>query len=149
MPEIITQKIKVKAIAHDTFRELMLWGDSAWWPSRCPMDIENLSGNHDVGARYRQSVKFLLGPEWVTVNKVIDKKNLYLRRDFFGKAFDGFEEYTIAIDDDGNSEITFTFAAELKGRLNKYLWKKFGRQMHIDSITMILKALKEYLEKKQ
>jgi len=147
MPDIITQKIKIDAVCYDIFRELVAWGSAPWWPKKSLMSIVNESGITDVGTRYRQQVKIPFGPSWCTVNKVIDKKNMYIRRDFFGNMFDGFEELSITPDEDGHGEITYTFAAELKGAVNKFFWQKGAKQMHADNITMILASLKEYLEK--
>ena len=76
MPEIIIQKIKIKAVCHDIFRELVYWGQAAWWPKQSLMSIKNLSGITEVGTRYRQQVKLPFGPNWCTVNKVLDKKAL-------------------------------------------------------------------------
>ena len=149
MPEIIIQKIKIKAVCYEIFRELISWGQSSWWPKQTLMSIENLSGTIDVGTRYRQQVKVPFGPNWCTVNKVIDKKNLYIRRDFFGNMFDGFEELTIVPDEDGNGEVCYTFAAELKGALSRFFWKNGAKKIHTDNITMILSSLKEYLEKQR
>jgi hypothetical protein len=149
MPEIIIQKIRIEAVCYDIFKELVSWGQSSWWPKNTLTSIENLSGTIDVGTRYRQQVKLPFGPNWCTVNKVIDKKNLYIRRDFFGNMFDGFEELTVVPDEDGHGEINYTFAAELKGGIAKFFWKNGAKKMHTDNITMILSSLKEYLEKRK
>ena len=149
MPEIITQKIKIEAVCRDIFRELIRWGQAEWWPKRSLMNIENLDGPIDVGTRYRQQVKIPFGPHWCTVNKVIDKKNMYIRRDFLGGMFDGFEELSVVPDEDGNGDVAYTFAAEVKGGVNKFLWQKAAKKMHTENINIILKTLKEYLEKKQ
>ena len=113
------------------------------------MSIENLSGTIEIGTRYRQRVRLPFGPNWCTVNKVIDKKNLYIRREFFGNMFDGFEELTVIPDEDGNGEVDYTFAAELKGVFSKFFWKNGAKSMHTDNITVILSSLKEYLEKQK
>jgi len=149
MPEIISQKIKIKAVCHDIFRELIAWGQAPWWPKNSLMSIQNISGTIDVGTRYRQQVKVPFGPNWCTVNKTIDKKNLYIRRDFFGNMFDGFEELTIIPDENGDGEVEYTFAAELKGAISKFFWKNGAKKMHSDNITMILSSLREYLEKRR
>ena len=149
MPEIITQKTKIHAVCYDIFRELVAWGQAPWWPKRSLMSIENLSGTIEVGTRYRQQENLPFGPNWCTVNKIIDKKNLYIRRDFFGNMFDGFEELTVVPDEDGNGEVEYTFAAELKSSFSRFFWKSGAKSMHIDNITTILSSLKEYLEKQR
>jgi hypothetical protein len=148
MPEIITQKIKISAPAGEIFKHLIIWGESSWWPKKSLMRFTKTTpGPIGVGTCYEQQVKLPLGPSWQAYNKIIDRKNLYLRRDFSGSMFEGFEEMTVTLSESGYSEVVYTFAAaEIKGSFNKFLWKHAAKKMHIQNIALIFRALKDSLE---
>ncbi len=151
MPEIITQKIHIKGVCSEIFKQLLLWGVAPWWPKDSLMKIERVDGNDVVAnARYRYKVNVpFVGPGWLAVNRVVDTKNMYLRRDFFEGSFEGFEEFSVYPDDNGYGEVTYTFAADVKGLLAKMFWERGGKEKHIANIDLILKVLKTSIEKKE
>jgi len=149
MPEIITQKIQINGVPIEIFKELVTWSEAPWWPEKCPMKITNTTGSIDVGTGYNLIVDMPMGPKWKATNRIIDRKNLYLRRDFFEGDLEGFEEATVTPDENGYSDIVYTFAAEVKGMLGRFFWKQAGKKLHEKNIEEILRSLKKYIERKK
>lgn len=150
MPETVAQKIQIDGVAIDIFKELILWGEALWWPKSCPMKIVNTTkGPIGVGTCYRYRVDMPFGLNWEGVNRIIDKKNLYLRRDFFKGSLEGFEEATITPDESGYCEVAYTFAVDVKGKINMFFWKKIGKPLHVKNIDIILHNLKNHIERKR
>ena len=59
MADLIRQEIDIEGQPQSIFKELLLWGESSWWPKSSLMRFENLSGKVDSSTLYLQRVKFL------------------------------------------------------------------------------------------
>jgi hypothetical protein len=137
--------IEIKASPAEIFKELLTWGESAWWPAGSPMRYTRLTeGEIGVGTRYHQKVHVPFGPEWdVEVTSISQDREV--SRKFLNGMFRGVErEYIIP----GRTacEVHFLMDFEVAGAVNRLLWNLIFRKKHDDNIGTILKALKGHLE---
>jgi hypothetical protein len=144
--EIITQTVTIKAEGEKIFKELIMWGESEWWPKNCLMEFNNLSENVKEGTLYFQRVKLPFKLGWHTRNEVVDKERLYIKRTFLDGMFEGFEELKIVALYENLCEVVYSFCYRVKGIINQLMWKVVFRRLHINNINAILKSLKGYLE---
>lgn len=147
MSEKITQKIAIAAPPADIFEQLLVWGESVWWPAKCLMHFENLSGFIGEDTVYRQKVKAPLGPSWRSRNEVVDRKSFYIKRVFSQGMFEGLEEVRLEPAADG-AQAVYSFCIEVKGWLNRFVWQRWGRRSHKKNINRVLVALKQHVEGK-
>jgi len=138
--------IQVTAPADAIFRELLVWGESEWWPEDTPMRYTRLTGGDvGVGTRYHQKVHVPFGPEWdVEVVSVVEGESV--TRKFLNGMFSGTEKVYIT-KAGANNEAHFHMDFEVVGAVNRLLWDKVFRGKHDENIVKILAALKGYLEK--
>lgn len=148
MNERIVQRVDIRADKRDVFEELVLWGESAWWPEACRMRFENTSGFVGEGTLYRQKVRLPFGPAWFARNESVDKNKLYIKRVFSEGMFDGFEEISAGEGDSG-ARAHYVFCVSVKGVINRFFWRFWARPAHIKNIDVVLGALKHHLEAKE
>jgi len=146
MSETIAQSITIKAAPEIIFKELLIWGEGAWWPRRSLMKFVNLSGGADEKTLYLQKVKFPLGPSWHVRNEVVDMANLYVKRVFLDGMFCGFEELSVSLEEEGCYRAIHSFCYEVKGLFNRLMWKILFKKLHKKNIDLIFKSLKKHLE---
>ena len=128
------------------FGEIVLWGESVWWPKNCTMKFIR-RGNSSIqrGTIYRQKVLLPFAPSWLAiVTDIIEKKSI--SRKFLDVLLDGQETISISPCDE-KLKIEYLMNYKIKGQLNNILWRLFFNGMHDNNIRLILKNLKEYLEK--
>lgn len=148
MADLIRQEIDIEGPPISIFKELLLWGESSWWPKSSLMRFKNLSGKIDSSTLYLQRVKFPFAPKWHTKNSEIRESDFYIKRDFLDGMFSGFEELQILNVDKQNKLVVCSFNYEVNGFLNKVLWNSLFKRLHIRNIDFILKRLKKFIEKK-
>jgi len=146
MNKEIRQSVFINADCAKIFDELLLWGQSRWWPKSSLMRFENLSGDIKEGTLYLQKVKLAFGPIWHTKNEAVNAEKLYIKRVFLDGLFEGFEELSV-LKDKSACEVVYNFNYKIKGAFNKRVWKLVFKKLHIKNIGLILKTLKNYLEK--
>ena len=147
MSRAIKQDITIEAEPRTIFKELLLWGESPWWPKSSLMQFRNLSGRIDTQTLYAQKVKLPLAPSWHTKNAVVDDNEFYIKRVFLDGIFSGFEELAIHQQEEKLKKIRYCFNYEVKGFFNKVMWNILFKKLHVKNINLILKNLKGYLEK--
>lgn len=146
--EVIRQEIVIASEPEGVFKELLVWGQSSWWPKGSLMKFINLTGKIDVDTMYLQKVKIPFGPKWNTRNKVVDKNRMYIKREFLNGMFEGFEELWVIPSESGVCKASYSFNYKVRGVLNRIIWDSFFKQLHIKNIDSIFKSMKEYLEEK-
>lgn len=144
----IKQSIAINAGYDSVFNELLLWGQSRWWPKNSLMRLENLSGEIKEKTLYLQKVGLPFAPSWHTRNEVVDKDKLYIKRTFLDGMFEGYEELSVLKSKDV-SEAVYNFDYKIKGVFNKLMWKLVFKKLHIRNIDLILESLKKHLERKR
>lgn len=127
--------------------EVVLWGESEWWPKKCLMRFTRESqGEIGVGTRYRQKIRKPLGHSWkVEVTKFIPDR--LVERTFQTGMFQGYEVTKIEERSNG-TRIDYELHYKIRGLLNKLLWPLCYRKQHDKNIKMILSALKDHVTKK-
>ena len=128
--------------------EIILWGEASWWPQRSTMKFIRLTqGEIKIGTRYQQKVLLPLGPHWeVEVSNMIPGK--LVERTFLNGIFRGKETIIIEERYDG-MKVDYRMEYEILVMFNKILWSLHFQKLHDKNIKMILKALKDYVEKKK
>ena len=137
--------IAVNAPVERIFEQLLIWGESKWWPAGCPMRYTRLTdGEIGVGTRYRQKVERPLGPEW-EVEVVSVTRGREVSRRFIKGMFTGVERLYIIREKTG-SEVHYMMDFEVPGAKDRFLWNTFYKARHDENVAMVLAALKRYLE---
>lgn len=138
--------IGIEADKNEIFKEIVLWGESAWWPKDSNMKFVNESGQAvSEGTDY--SMKIIpFGPSWrARVTKL--EKDYSIRRDFLDGMFTGFE--TVSILEKGKgSEVVYEMFYRVNNIVNKILWPLALERIHNSNINKILVNLKNHLEAK-
>ncbi len=137
--------IDIKAAPSEIFRELVLWGESKWWPAGSPMRYTRLTpGGIGVGTRYRQKVRVPFGPEWdVEIASLSPDREVAKR--FLNGMFRGVErEYIVPAD--GACQVHFLMDFEVVGGLNRLMWEAVFKKRHDVNLGLILNSLKGFLE---
>ncbi|MBU1523989.1 MAG: hypothetical protein KKG50_04940 [Candidatus Omnitrophica bacterium] len=148
MHETIVQEVSIEANSDLVFKELLMWGESLWWPKKSLMQFCNLSGEIGEKTIYFQKVKLPFGPMWHTRNEVIDSQNFYIKRVFLDGLFTGSGELKVLPQTGSTCQVVYTFHYGVKGFLNRVMWKAAFKRLHIKNIELILQSLKAYLEKR-
>ncbi|UCD15628.1 MAG: SRPBCC family protein [Candidatus Omnitrophota bacterium] len=137
--------IEINAPKERVFKEIVLWGESIWWPKDSLMKFINLNEEIDVGTVYLQKVNLTFGPRWQA--KITDIKDLCsVRRDFLDGMFCGYEVVEVR-SDSRVCRVTYKMHYSLKGIFNKVMWRAAFEKLHNKNIKNILESLKEHLEK--
>jgi hypothetical protein len=137
--------IAIKAPAARVFRELLIWGESEWWPADSPMRYTRLTdGEVGVGTRYHQKVHVPFGPEW-DVEVVSVSLDESVCRKFLNGMFKGIEK--VCIVPNGRTCVAhFIMDFEVSGAWNRLLWALVFRRKHDENIKKILNAMKGHIE---
>ncbi|MCQ9205851.1 MAG: hypothetical protein NG737_06035 [Omnitrophica bacterium] len=147
MSDLIRQEIAIEAEPEAIFRELLIWGQSSWWPRSSLMRFKNLSGKIDTQTLYLQKVKFPFAPSWHTKNTEVSESKFYIKRCFLDGMFKGFEELLISEYSQRSKKVAYCFNYEVNGFINKIMWKTVFKRLHINNINLVLGSLKKFLEK--
>lgn len=149
MNKIITQVITVAASREKVFQEVLLWGESVWWPKNSLMQFKNLTGRIEKGTVYKQKVKLPFGPSWHSRNVEINREECVVKRQFFNGMFVGFEEIRVLSKDKKEvCQVRYEFNYQVRGRINFIFWQVLSKSLHIKNIDLILKTMRNYLEVK-
>lgn len=144
----IVQEAIIASSPQSIFEELLIWGESSWWPKKSLMQFINLSGKREESSVYLQKTRLPLGPSWHTRNEVIDPQSLHIRRIYLDGMFEGFEELSVEKLKDNAFKAVYKFSYHIKGLINKIMWNLMFKRLHIKNIDLILGSLKRYLETK-
>lgn len=126
-------------------KEIICWGEAAWWPKRSLMKFEReTQGPVVVGTRYTQKVMLPLAPQWQA--EVDALRPCGISRKFLGGMFDGYEEVNCRRLPKGFC-VEYVMHYEVKGIVNKILWPLVFQRLHDKNIEDILDHLKKHLEK--
>ncbi|MHB8173206.1 MAG: SRPBCC family protein [Nitrospirota bacterium] len=137
--------VEINAPVDAIYREIVLWGESEWWPDDSPMKYSRSdSGKVKVGTRFRQKVHRPFAPEW-DVEVISITPGYEISRRFISGMFRGTDRVYIAANGK-NNEVHFLMDYEIIGSINRVLWKLAYRRMHDENITRILRAMKAELE---
>lgn len=127
------------------FEEIVCWGESFWWPKKSLMCFKRLTqGEVREGTVYRQRVLLPFGPSWKA--KVVRLTGSGITRAFSDGMFEGDETVSIAARADG-LEVLYEMRYCLHGVFNRLMWRLIFNKLHDRNIEMILRNLKEYLER--
>jgi len=146
--DTIVQEVIIASSPQSIFEELLIWGESSWWPKKSLMRFINLSGTREESSVYLQKTRLPFGPSWHTRNEAVDSKNLRIRRIFLDGMFEGFEELSVERLQDNVFKAVYAFNYRVKGLINKIMWNLVFKRLHIKNIDLILGSLKRYLERK-
>jgi uncharacterized membrane protein len=137
--------VEIKAPLEKIFEEIVLWGESSWWPEESPMKYSREGkGEVKVGTIFHQKVDRPFAPEWgVEVTAIVPGREV--SRKFINGMFRGTDRVYI-IPNRGFNEVHFLMDYEVAGMLNRILWTRIYRRMHDDNIKLILRSLKASLE---
>jgi uncharacterized membrane protein len=139
--------IVLKAPASVVFKELLHWGEAAWWPKDSPMRYTRITPGEDirVGCRYRQKVHMPFGPQWdVEVISVTEGREFSHR--FLNGMFEGVDRVYVIPAGDAATEVHFLMDFKVVGAVNRIMWSLVFRRMHDKNIGRILLALKRHVE---
>jgi len=137
-------RITIEAPASKVFKEIVIWGESSWWPKRSFMKFTNLSSKIELGTIYLQKVLLPFAPCWHAQIVALEEPK-YIKRAFLDGIFNGFEVVELA-QDSGSCEVVYRMKYHLRGTVSTFMWKLIFRRLHNKNIVTILKNLKQYLE---
>ncbi len=137
--------ITINAPVDTIYKEIVLWGESDWWPDESPMKYSRTdSGEIKVGTRFHQKVYKPFAPEW-DVEVISITPGSEISRKFITGMFRGTDKVYIKPGEKSN-EVHFLMDYEIIGGMNRILWKLAYRRMHDENIVRILNAMKSALE---
>lgn len=144
--KINRHSIVIASGPQEAFKEIVRWGESSWWPEKSLMCFKRQTqGEVQEGALYRQQVMLPFAPSWnAKVEKLTDSS---ITRVFSDGMFDGHETVAMAARANG-LEVVYEMCYQVKGVFNRLMWRMIFNKLHDQNIEMILRNLKEYLEKK-
>ncbi|MFA5060595.1 MAG: SRPBCC family protein [Candidatus Omnitrophota bacterium] len=127
--------------------QIVLWGEASWWPKRCSMKfIPEDGGEIKVGKKFKQKVLFPSAPSWtVCVTRLI--LNREIERTFLDGIFSGKETVTTKNVAQG-TQVDYVMDFKINGSFNQVLWRIIFRRLHDRNIKLILRSLKDFMEKK-
>ncbi len=123
--------------------QLMIWGESSWWPKDCLWKyIRQTDGEIRVGTEYVIKINKPSAADWsVQVTQLLP--NRLIERTFTKGLFKGFER--IMLEERANgTRIDYELHFKIRGLLNIFLWP-FVRRQYIQTINKVLTSLKNYL----
>lgn len=128
--------------------EIILWGESSWWPKKCTMKFTRLTeGELRAGTQFEQKVLLPFGPRWkVEITKLVPNREI--ERTFLDGMFKGRERVVIEGRLNG-TRVDYYMDCQAQGIINKILWPILFKKLHDNNIRMILAALKDYAVKKE
>ncbi|HOW36161.1 MAG TPA: SRPBCC family protein [Candidatus Omnitrophota bacterium] len=128
--------------------EVILWGESSWWPKKCAMKFTRLTeGELRVGTQFEQKVLLPLGPHWkVEVTKLVPNREI--ERTFLDGMFKG-KEWVVIDERLNGTRVDYYMDCQIQGIVNKILWPVLFKKLHDSNIKMILAALRDYAVKKE
>jgi len=140
--------ILIEAQPKDVFPQILLWGESKWWPKNSQMKfIRETPGEIKIGTRYLQRVLLPLAPQWeVEVNIIEPGKKV--GRKFLNGIFSGVEwvELEPVV---GLTKVKYIMNFEVNGILNRGLWNLFFRRLHDRNLEVILANLRDFIVNKK
>ncbi len=137
--------VTINAPVDAIYREVVLWGESRWWPDESPMKYSRKdSAEVRVGTRFHQKVYRPFAPEW-EVEVVSITPGHGISRRFISGMFRGTDKVYIK-PGEKSSEVHFLMDYEITGGMNRILWRLAYRRMHDGNIVRILNAMKSALE---
>jgi hypothetical protein len=146
MSRINRHTVLVHAAAHEIFPQLVLWGESEWWPKRSLMRYTRTGGGEvAVGARYHQKVLMPFGPEWDV--EVLSLTGQEIVREFLNGMFRGKDIVRLAAGQ-GGVFVEFIMEYRVIGAIHSALWRLFFERMHDKNIELILTSLKRFVEER-
>ncbi len=127
--------------------EVVLWGESTWWPKACQMKFRRLStGEIQVGTKFEMRVTAPFTKPWqAEVIRLIP--DVVIERAFLDGMFIG-KEYVLVEPRSNGTRVDYVMEFKLNGFLNQILWPIIFERLHNKNIQMILQALKEFCIKK-
>lgn len=136
--------IVIKCDDNALLKEIVLWGEAVWWPKKSLMRFERLTeGEVKEGTRYRQLVLLPFAPNWDVEVNGLSKNSI--TRVFLNGMFSGSETVSFLPTHFG-FEVCYDMRYQVRGFLNRFLWRLFFRSLHDRNIEAILHNLKRYLE---
>lgn len=146
MTKINRHGIRIHCDAARLQKEIIAWGEGAWWPKGSRMRFLRLTdGPVQKGTRYRQEVLLPFAPRWDA--EVESMTDAGIRRRFLNGMFEGFETVGFAPALAGGFDVAYEMHYRVRGFLNRLFWPAAFEKMHDANIELILKNLKEYLER--
>ncbi|MGA2193345.1 MAG: hypothetical protein ABSG42_08245 [Nitrospirota bacterium] len=137
--------VSIAAAPGDVFRQLVLWGESEWWPGESPMSYKRITeGDIGVGTRYRQKVRSVISLEWdVEIISLTEGREVSAK--FLNGMFEGVYRLYV-IPEENHAEAHFMMDYRVKGAMNRLMWRFFFMKRHDRNIEKILLAMKGYIE---
>lgn len=137
--------IFIQASPAVVFPQLVLWGESSWWPSKSNMRVKRIKGEEiTVGALLRYEISPPWGPAWeVEITEIKDQR--FIKRTFLNGMFCGGEQISVRPQKDG-SLVEFHMEYEVPKRIDRFFWRLIAEKLHDKNIQLILKTLKTFLE---
>jgi len=128
------------------FEQILLWGESSWWPKKSLMKFLRIGdGPIVVGTLYRQKVMLPFAPTWCSLVTNINQPVSVCRRLLAG-FLAGQEEIKI-VESDNFFLVVYSLEYSIEKIFYRWLWKIIFERLHNYNIELILKNLKDYLER--
>lgn len=145
MTGVNRHRIRINCDAARLLKEIVAWGEGAWWPKKSRMRFSRLTaGPVQKGTRYRQEVLLPFAPRWEAEVESVAETSI--RRRFLNGMFEGYEIVGF-VPVQGGFDVVYEMRYHVRGFLNRLLWPVALEKMHDANIELILKNLKAYLER--
>jgi len=128
------------------FRQIVLWGEAAWWPKHSLMKFMNLSheGRVQEGTVYLQKISFPFGPQWHSRVEELHTP-VSVTRIFLDGILKGYERVSI-VEHGGQRIVVAYYMDATVSWFNYLVWQALFKLLHDYNLRRILRALKEYME---
>lgn len=143
----VHQFVFIEAPVETVFREVSLWGESAWWPKGCLWQYRRATdGEIGTGTKYVIKINKPSAADWAAeVTKFVPNK--LVERTFSKGMFKGHE--VVTTDERANgTRVDYELYFTIQGPLNLLLWPLVFKGQYLRTIRMVLNALKSYLQEK-
>jgi len=133
-------EVPIEAVAS----EVILWGESAWWPNNVLWKYQRTTDSEiRVGTQYTIKINKASAQNWTAeITKLIP--NRLIERTFHKSMFKGYEVVTMEERANG-TRIDYELHFKIQGPLNLILWPFVLRKQYVKTITLIMNSMKEYL----
>lgn len=141
---VIHQFVFIEVPIEVVSSEVILWGESSWWPQNSLWKYHRMTdGEIRVGTQYNIKINKASAQDWTAeVTQLLPQK--LIERTFIKGMFKGFEIVTMEERANG-TRIDYELHFKIQGPLNLILWPFVFRKQYVETITLILNSMKNYL----
>ena len=127
---------------------MIVWNEARWWPGECSLQyIRNTTEEVGVGTQYKLQLLMPLAPNLhVQVTRLVPQQEL--ERTFIKGMIHGKERIVVEERYNG-TRIDYFMDYQISGFVHQMMWNFLFKGRYLQSIKIVLEALKKYVGKIQ